>query len=195
MTYASEADSPAAGERVEALLDINQALTGAPNFRSALRRVLEILSRQYGMIRSAITLLSPDGMQLNTDAVYGFSGDGNRARYRVGEGITGKVVESCKPVVIPQVSKEPSFLNRAGKRDLDREEISYICVPIVISRRAAGALAVDLPFRIDRDYDGDVRLLRLVASMIGQALKLERMADAERQKLIEENTHLREELR
>src|SRR5204862_3653197 len=114
-------------------------LTTSPNLRSALRRVLETLARQYGMIRSSVTLLSPDGTQLNTEALHGFSSDGQRARYRVGEGVTGRVVESCKPVVIPQVSKEPAFLNRAGRRDLDRQEISYICVPIVLNRKAAGA--------------------------------------------------------
>ena len=195
MSPASLADSAITEEHLAALLDINQTLTGAASLRSGLRRVLEILARQYGMMRSAVTLLAPDGVQLSTDATYGFSADGPRARYRIGEGITGQVVESCKPVVIPQVSKEPSFLNRAGRRDLDKQEISYICVPVVLNRKAAGALAVDLPFRPDRDYEYSTRLLRLVCSMIAQAVKVERMADAERQKLIEENIHLREELR
>jgi Nif-specific regulatory protein len=182
-------------EELTNLLDINQILTGAPNLRAGLRRILEILARHYGMMRSSVTLLSADGTQLNTEALHGFTTDGSRARYRVGEGITGKVVESCKPVVIPQVSKEPAFLNRAGRKDLEKQDISYICVPIVLNRKAAGAIAVDIPFRADRDYDVLVRLLRLVASMIGQAVKVERLADVERQRLLEENTHLREELR
>ena len=37
-----------------------------------------------------------------------------RVRYRVGEGITGQVVESGKPIVVPRVSREPTFLNRAA---------------------------------------------------------------------------------
>ena len=37
-----------------------------------------------------------------------------KARYRVGEGITGRVVQSGKPVVVPRVSHEPLFLNRTG---------------------------------------------------------------------------------
>src|SRR5262249_24712035 len=160
----------------------------------ALRRVLEILARHHGMVRSSVTLLNGDG-QLHTEAWYGLAADGQRARYKIGEGVTGRVVESCKPVVVPQGSREPTFLNRAARTDLDKHEISFICVPVVLNRKAAGALAVDLPFEADRDYDYTLRLLRVVASMIGQALKVERMADAERQKLIEENTQLREELR
>ena len=195
MSPATLATSGIAEEHLAALLDINHTLTGAGNLRSGLRRVLEILARQCGMPRGSVTLLSADGTQLSTDAAYGFSADGPRARYRIGEGITGQVVESCKPVIIPQVSLEPTFLNRAGRRDLDKREFSYICVPVVLNRKAAGAVAVDLVFKPERDYDYALRVLRLVASMIAQAVKVERMADAERQKLIEENTHLREELR
>ena len=195
MTPSHAADHGSDDEQLTTLLDINRILAGAPNLRPALRRVLEILARHYGMIRSSVTLLNADSGQLHTEAWHGVSVDGQRARYRVGEGVTGKVVESCKPVVVPQVSREPAFLNRAGRADLDKQEISFICVPIVLNRKAAGALGVDLPFKAGRDYDQSLQVLRVVASMMGQALKVERMADAERQKLIEENTHLREELR
>ena len=68
-------------------------------------------------------------------------------------------------------------------------------MPIVLNRKATGALSVDLPFRADRNYDEVLRFLRLVSSMMAQAVKVERMADLERQRLIEENIHLREELR
>ena len=40
-----------------------------------------------------------------------------------------------------------------------------------------------------------MRVLRLVAAMIAQAVRVERLVDSERQRLLEENTHLREELR
>jgi Nif-specific regulatory protein len=177
------------------LLDINQILTGTPNLRSGLRRVLETLGRHDGIIRSSVALLNADTGELHVEALHGPGGDGPRARYRIGEGVTGRVVESCKPVVVPQVSREPLFLNRAARPDLDKKEISYVCVPIVLNRKAAGALAVDLPFKPGRDYDETLRLLKVVASMVGQALKVERLADTERQRLIEENTHLKEELR
>ena len=35
-----------------------------------------------------------------------------KVRYRLGEGITGKVVQSGKPAIIPRISEEPQFLNR-----------------------------------------------------------------------------------
>jgi Nif-specific regulatory protein len=182
-------------EHLATLLEINQLLTSAPQLRSGMRRVLELLERQHGMIRSAVTLLTQDTKELQVAAWHGLSAEGQRAKYGVGEGVTGRVVESCKPVVVPQASQEPLFLNRAARRDLQRHEISFVCVPIVLNRKAAGALSVDLPFAAERDYDGVVRFLRVVASMLAQALKVEHLADAERQRLIEENTQLKEELR
>jgi Nif-specific regulatory protein len=177
------------------LLDVNSILSGTPNLRSGLRRVLESLGR-HGIIRSSVTLLNAESGQLHVEASHGIAGDSHRAaRFRIGEGVTGRVVESCKPVIVPQVSKEPLFLNRTPRPDLEKQEVSFLCVPIVLNRKATGAISVDLPFRSDRDYDEVLRFLRLVASMMAQAVKVERMADTERQRLIEENIHLREELR
>ncbi len=114
----------------------------------------------------------------------------------VGEGITGKVVESGRPVIVPRVSREPQFLRRAAERpELARQELTFICVPIVLNRRPVGALGVDLGFKADRDYDRYAKFLGVVASMISQAVKVQRLIEAERRRLLDENTQLREELR
>jgi Nif-specific regulatory protein len=47
----------------------------------------------------------------------------------------------------------------------------------------------------ERDYDQHRAVLRLVASMMAQAVRVDRLVDTERQRLLEENIHLREELR
>src|SRR6195256_6306742 len=93
-------------------------------------------------------------------------------RYRLGEGITGKVVESGKPIVVPQVSREPMFLNRAGQRkDLEKNDVTFICVPFFVSNRPVGALGVDLRFEAYRLYDADLSCLRVVAAILAQAVK------------------------
>jgi len=47
--------------RLSSLLEISQALSGTLNLKSALHRVLEILSKYNGAVRSIITLLHDDG--------------------------------------------------------------------------------------------------------------------------------------
>ena len=116
-----------------------------------------------------------------------------RTRYRVGEGITGRVVQSGRPVVVPRVSREPLFLNRTGIF-AGKGELSYMCVPILLDGKPAGALGVALPFHKDRSFDPEVKFFSLAASLIAQALRVERLVESERQLLAQENQELRQEL-
>ena len=181
-------------KKLATLLELSQALSGTLNLKHSLHRVLEILELRHGMFRSTVTLLDGDS-DLYIEASNGISAEGQRAHYRLGEGITGRVVESGKPIVVPQVSREPMFLNRAAQRKGLKEELTYICVPIVVGRKTVGAMGVDLHFKRDRDYDRSVKFLRVIACMIGQAVRVERLVEAETQRLVAENIHLREELR
>ncbi len=182
--------------RLATFLDISQTLSGTLNLKQSLHQVLEILERFHGVIRGAVTLLDEETGELYIEASNGLTVRGQRARYQLGEGITGRAVESGKPIVVPQVSREPMFLNRAGERKQnERQEISFICVPIIVNRKAVGALGIDLAFKKDRDYDRELKFFRVVASMTAQALKVHRLIENDRRQLLEENIHLREELR
>ncbi len=182
--------------RLATFLDISQTLSGTLNLKQSLHQVLEILERFHGVIRGAVTLLDEETGELYIEASNGLTVRGQRARYQLGEGITGRAVESGKPIVVPQVSREPMFLNRAGERKQnERQEISFICVPIIVNRKAVGALGVDLAFKRDRDYDRELKFFRVVASMTAQAIKVHRLIENDRRRLLEENIHLREELR
>jgi Nif-specific regulatory protein len=183
-------------KKLSTLLEVSQALSGTLNLKAALHRVLEILEQQHGMIRSAVMLLNEEKNELTIEAANGITADGQRQRYRLGEGIMGRVVESGKPIVVPMVSREPLFLHRAApRRDLSKQELSFISVPITLNRKSVGAIGVDLKFKKDRDFDRTVRFLRVIASMIAQALRMQRSVEAERQRLLDENIHLRQELR
>ncbi|HVB37337.1 MAG TPA: sigma 54-interacting transcriptional regulator, partial [Vicinamibacterales bacterium] len=182
--------------KLTTLLETSQALSGTLDLRAGLHRVLEILARHHGAVRSMVTLLSEDDGSLYVAAADGLDEPGHRVQYEVGEGITGKVVQSGRPVVVPRVSREPQFLRRAAERpELSRQELTFICVPIVLNRRPVGALGVDLQFKSDRDYDRFAKFLGVVASMIAQAVKVQRLVESERRRLLDENTQLREELR
>jgi Nif-specific regulatory protein len=180
--------------RLSTLLEISQALSGTLNLRAALHRVLEILAKYHGTVRGIVTLLRDN--ELHVEAADGLDAPAHSVRYRLGEGIIGRVVESSKPIVVPRVSKEPTFLNRAAKRlELPREELTFICVPILLNRRAIGAFGVDLKYKPDRDYDRSVQFYGIVASSIAQAVKVQKLVEEDKKKLVDENIHLRQELK
>ena len=192
---ASPATHARESRRLSTLLEVSQALSGTLNLRSALHRVLEILAKHHGTVRSMVTLLHDNG-EMHVEASDGLDAPAHAVRYRVGEGIVGKVVESGKPIVVPRVSKEPALLNRASKRsELAKEELSFICVPVLLNRRAVGALAVDLKFNPDRDYDRSIQFYGIVASSVAQAVKVQRLVEEDKKRLVDENLHLRQELR
>jgi len=191
---ASESTAASSARRLSTLLEISQALSGTLNLKAAMQRVLGTLIRHHSVVRGMVTLLR-DG-ELHAEAVEGFEDRARNTQFKVGEGITGKVVESGKPIVVPRVSKEPAFLNLASRRaDHLKQELSFICVPITLNRVPVGALGVDLRFKPERDYDSSVKFLGVVSSMIAQALNVQRMVEEERRRLLDENTHLRQELR
>ncbi len=181
--------------KLATVLEASQVFSGELSTRVAFDQVLGILKHSHNVVRGAVALLDPKSQEIRVEVSTGLSDAGRFTRYRLGEGITGRVVATGKPIVVPKVSREPMFLNRAGKRDLNKQEITYLCVPVVVKGKTVGALGVDLPFEADRDYESELKCLELIAAMMAQAIKAEHLVDEERRRLIDENTHLLEELK
>ena len=59
---------------------------------------------------------SANGGELFIEASDGLDRPSQAVQYRLGEGITGRVVETGKHIVVPRVSREPAMLNRAARR-------------------------------------------------------------------------------
>ncbi|MFN6203919.1 MAG: nif-specific transcriptional activator NifA [Acidobacteriota bacterium] len=182
-------------KKLTALLEVSQALGSTLDTRAAIEKVLEILDRGLGMQRGAIALFEGARKEeLTIQFSYGLSeGEKRRGRYRLDEGVIGRVVSSGKPVIVPQVSQEPLFLNRTRQKTLKSEE-SFICVPIKEQRKTIGALSIIYPFDPDRNFDDSVKVLSIVASMISQSLRLSQMVQREKAQLVDENASLKREL-
>ncbi|MGE0392584.1 MAG: sigma 54-interacting transcriptional regulator, partial [Vicinamibacterales bacterium] len=165
------------------LLEVNQALTTSGKLRPALERTLELLQRADNVVRGSIIVADATTGQLRTEVVCGQAG--------ATMAMVHSVVESGRPMVVPHTAQEPLF-GKPGRSGPDR---SFFCVPILIGRKSLGAIEVELPPQKDREYDAVVERYRVVASMIAQALKVDRLVDSERQRLRDENLHLREELK
>jgi Nif-specific regulatory protein len=191
-------DDTRSGEiaKLSTLLQVTQALSGTLNVKAALQDVLDTVSRQHAAVRSLVAIREAETETLHVEAAQGLSRPSHHIRYTVGEGVVGRVVESGKPIVVPRMSREPSLVHRAtAKHELAAQELSFVCVPIAIDRRTVGALGVFLKFKADRDYERHAKFYGIVGSMIGQAIKVQRLVAAEHRRLVTENAHLRQELR
>ena len=180
------------------ILETGRILAGTLELNRGLARVLETLGHHHGVVRSFVSLLDPETNDLRIVASHGLDQAATRrVRYKIGEGITGRVVQSGKSIVVPQVSREPMFLDRLAvrKKTLARQELTFVCVPLVINRKPLGALSVDIEYAAKRDYERATDFLAVIATMMAQAIKVDHLIEADRRRLLDENTHLRQELR
>ncbi len=181
---------------IECLYEITKAIHGTMDLRKALYRVLDLLSEYLSMKRGTITLLRTDSSEIRTEVAHGMSPDAKtKGRYRVGEGITGRVVETGRPMAVPNIDAEPLFLDRTGVRSrMDKSKISFICVPIKEGRRVLGALSADRVFEGSLPLKEDVRLLTIISGLIAQKVSILEKINQEKDLLNEENLRLKKEL-
>jgi Nif-specific regulatory protein len=189
--------------KLTSLLEVSQALASPPNLKSAFHRVLEILERYHGTSRSVIALPRDDGRRLFLHASVGIRAPHTDAL--IGGSLAQQVFDSGRPLVVPRVSQEPGLTARvdaaprnarAPRRGLmDDDDLTYICVPVQQSRQCRGVLEIELAFRSDRNYDRTMKFYGVVGSMLAQALKMQTFIEADRQRLVNENVRLRDELR
>ncbi|MEW6381209.1 MAG: sigma 54-interacting transcriptional regulator [bacterium] len=184
-------------QELTVLYETSRLLVSTPDPKDALGSVLGILHSHMGMSRGTITLLNPQTHDLSIVVAHGLTDqEMERGRYQVGEGITGTVVEKGSPVIVPNVGKEPLFLDRTKARgDIQKKNISFICVPIKMGSVIYGALSVDRLFSEDISFEEDLRLLTIIASNVAQSIKISQMMEEERNRLRDENVTLKEQLK
>lgn len=158
-----------------ALYEVTKILSESSDLSQGLTAVLRVLNAFMGMTKGAVCFYDPEQRELGMTAAFGLTSEERcRGRYRIGEGITGKVMQLGLPMVIPDISQEPHFLNKTGARQvLELQGITFICLPIRIRGKVLGVLSVERPSNDTRaSVEDDLRVLTIIASMIGHAVRL-----------------------
>src|SRR3989338_6896672 len=178
------------------LYEIARTMSENVDLETAMKKIMDVLNEKMGMERGTLSLLDSRSGELIIEVAHGLNPQEiERGRYRIGEGITGKVVEAGEPIVVPNVGNEPLFLNRTGARDIKRSNISFICVPIKLDQKTIGALSVDRLFQENISFEEDVRLLTIISSMVAQAVRIHQLHEKDKEKLTNENILLKQELK
>ncbi len=179
------------------LREISGAIGGALDIEKVFEDTMDILARELHMKRGTLILHDKLSDELKIAAAHGLSSsEKNKGRYNIGEGVTGKVVQEGEPLAISDISADKAFLDRTGARKGDKKQskVSFVCVPIKIDSEVAGAISIDRVFTDEQTLAKDQRLLQIIAGLVGQAIKINRMVMMERKHLMAENQRLREDL-
>ena len=182
---------------LKCLSRISETLSSSLDLTYTLQEIFQILADFMGMTRGTLTLLNARSGELAIEIAHGLTPEEQkRGRYKLGEGITGRVVESGEPFAVPKIGDEPLFLNRTrSRRAVGRQDISFLCVPITVGRNVLGALSVDRLYTEEVSLQEDLRMMNIIATLVGQAVKLHQVIEMEKDRLIGENVKLQEELK
>jgi len=181
------------------LLVVQQAarlITHSPDPEPAIQGILRLLSEILGLNRGRVVLPNSQSGHLEIKYAYGLTDmERSKGQYLIGEGVTGRVFQTGQLALIQNIDEEPTYLVRAVDRvTLPNEAVSYLAVPIIIDESPVGVLAVHRLRSRDRQFQRDLSLLQVIATFIGQVLRVKELISERTAHLLSENKLLRNKL-
>ena len=181
--------------KILALAEVCKLIGNAVHLDTTLARILQVLHETLSMERATLVLIDSTRSRLSIKSSYGLTvEEEKRGIYGLSEGVCGRIFQTGLPFVIPDISREPLFLNRTGARKASRKEISFIGVPVKIDNQPVGVLTVDCLFGEDISIEEDISFLEIVATLVSQFLQLHNAISEKEEKLVAENRSLKAEL-
>lgn len=180
------------------LYEITRELASSFVLSDCLAKAMKLLSEIKVMENGTVTIVNPITGKLEIEVAHGLTAEGRkRGKYKIGEGITGRVVASGEPIIVPHIAEEPLFLNRTRSRgDINDQNRSFLCVPIKDGKRVIGALSIDRIYRegIGNQAHKDLQFLTILSSIIAQTVQRVQIVNREKDHLTTENLKLKREL-
>ncbi|MCI4625670.1 MAG: nif-specific transcriptional activator NifA [Candidatus Magnetoovum sp. WYHC-5] len=167
------------------LYEISKVLGSSLNINVTLKLAIKILT-DYLDMKIAVIALIEDG-ELIIVASHGIDPEDVKAgRYKVGEGIMGKVAKTGCSMVIPDEVEETSFFNKNMKVN-STQKVAFLYVPIVFKKEILGVLSVARTYdSMQSTFDEDMRFLKIISSLVSQSVKLCHSVESEKKLLMEE---------
>jgi len=174
------------------LYQMSRVLAESSDLSGTLILLQQIMEQEMNIVCGMICLYHQKSGRILIHESFGLTEDeAARGVYALGEGITGKVVETGKAIMLPRISEEPTFLHRTRslKYGLD-QELSFVCVPIMRGKKVLGTISTERIYDSMKLLEQDVELLSTFAAMIAPATELYLMENFDKVHLEKENRRL-----
>ncbi|MFV0467524.1 MAG: sigma-54 interaction domain-containing protein [Dysgonomonas sp.] len=174
------------------LVNISNTIGHSQDIYKDLESVLEELCKYLNAQYSMITIIDRNYEKIIINAAFGLTEEEkSRGVYKIGEGIIGEVVQSEKPIVIKDISKNPKFLNKTGIKRSDNQLMAFLCVPIVIENEITGTLSIHKTHPDMTDFSAEVKFLNIVGMLVAKNVSMRRKQIEELEELRKENLRLK----
>lgn len=178
------------------LYEMGGSIAECSSLQETLSILLRIMGEHMGVEKAMITLFHRRTGTIFIHESLGLS-DEEKARgvYTIGEGITGRVVETGKPIIVPKIGDEPNFLNRTQSRDAGVLDHSFLCIPIRRGKSVLGTISAEKRYAAPGMHGEDVGLLAFIAGIVASAVELYLYENEDKTFWESENRRLQEALR
>lgn len=151
------------------LLEVADVVNSTLDLDTTLRRVAELVRKVIDYKIFAILLLNDKTQELYIRFQVGYPKEvADRARIKVGEGITGIAAESREAVMVNDVSLDSRYIAKVPN------VCSELAVPLVVKNKVIGVINIDAE---ERDFfqEEHKRLLTLIASRMAVGIENARL--------------------
>ena len=179
------------------LFEISTMINNSRFIKEIMDPIIELVARYLDAERSMLSILNREVSKILIEASFGISYDDKmQGRYLVGEGITGNVVKSGKPIFIDKIEGAQGFVNKTNMKlqTKNKKDISFIIVPIKVDFEIVGTLSISRVYDERVNKNELIRILSVIGSMIAQAVRARQDRVEEIERLKNENQKLHLEL-
>jgi phosphoserine phosphatase RsbU/P len=167
MTTATQNDISSKVEPL--LLEVADVVNSTLDLDTTLRRVAELVRKVIDYKIFAILLLNEKSQELYIRFQVGYPKEvADKARIKVGEGLTGIAAESREAVMVNDVSLDSRYIAKVPN------VCSELAVPLIVKNKVIGVINIDAE---ERDFfqDEHKRLLTLIASRMAVGIENARL--------------------
>ncbi|TDY17189.1 Fis family transcriptional regulator NifA [Paraburkholderia sp. BL6665CI2N2] len=170
------------------ILEISKVLSASCRLEVMLANVVDLLQSFVQMRLGIVSLFDDDGVPDITVGAGWSEGSDERYRMRLPQKAIDQIMSTDRPLVAENVVGHSGFsaadVGVLGASDNTR--VSFIGVPIRIDAKVVGTLTIDRILDNGSNFrlDCDVRLLTMIANLVGQTVKLHRLFKSDRERLM-----------
>ncbi|MCX7995938.1 MAG: diguanylate cyclase, partial [candidate division WOR-3 bacterium] len=150
---------------------IAQSLVSTLELDDVLKKILDVICKNFGYENCAILLVDKDTNELYIRASSGYPeyvAKNTRLSIDKKEGITGYVAATGKPYYVPDVSKCPFYV--MGKKTIKSEA----AIPLIVRGNVIGVLDIESE-KLDAFKENDIKMLSVFASQAAVAIENARL--------------------
>jgi sigma-B regulation protein RsbU (phosphoserine phosphatase) len=161
-------------ETLETLAEIGRELSATLDLDELLTKIAHLVKRLIDYRTFGVALLNPTTGLLEMKTAISYGDAVTVPPLRPGEGVVGTAALQREPVLVPDVTKDPRYINAVS------DVRSELAIPMLVKDRCVGVLDLESP-ELDAFSKRDVELLTLLAAHAAVAIENARLYESIRE--------------